>query len=400
MEFKLPDVGEGTTEGEIVRWLVEVGQRVTLDQALVEIETDKAVVELPSPRAGVIVKRLGEEGEVVPVGATLVVIEDDPGQAQAGIRRSLEVEATGVGTPDGPEAAARRKDAQSVQAAPYTRKIARESGVALETLVGSGPKGRIVPQDVRQALGTTKASPGLGTGSGGPTNVQEIPMRGLRKSVADHLSQTWRDVPQVSVVEKYDFSDLVRLRQELKEAPEASGVRLTYLAFLIKALTRALEQYPDFNARWQGERLFRHSTVDIGIAVHSEQGLAVPVVRGADQLSLLEISREVERLAKGARQRSLKPEELTGSTITVTAGGALGGLFATPIIHSPEVAIIGMYRIQLEPIIRDGAVVAASVGYLSLTFDHRAVDGMAASGFLNALGEALSQPTRWLLNLS
>lgn len=377
MEFKLPDVGEGTTEGEIVRWLVEVGERVSLDQPLVEIQTDKAVVELPAPRAGVVASRHGEVGQVIAVGTTLVVIEDEEGAVRPSVARketpSIESSKTGV------------------QAAPYTRKIAREAGVDLDTLVGSGPKGRIIPEDVRRA---TEVKP-----VASPESVQEVAIRGLRRAVGEHLKQSWSEVPHVTVVEKYDFSELVGVRQDLKERAKMSGTRLTYLAFLIKALSMAVGRYPDFNARWQGERLYRHQAIHVGMAVNTEHGLTVPVVRDVLDKSLRRICDDVERLADHARRQRLTPSDLTGSTITVTAGGTLGGLFATPIIHAPEVAIVGMYRIQEEPVIRNGAVESAFIGYLSLTFDHRAVDGMIASEFLNDLGDTLAHPSRWLLDL-
>ncbi len=379
MEFKLPDVGEGTTEGEIVRWLVEVGERVSLDQPLVEIQTDKAVVELPAPRAGVIVSRHGEVGQVIAVGTTIVVIEDEAGAVRPSVARK-ETPSTSIESPK-----------MGVQAAPYTRKIAREAGVDLDTLVGSGPKGRIIPEDVRRA---TEVEP-----VALPESVQEVAIRGLRRAVGEHLKQSWSEVPHVTVVEKYDFSELVSVRQDLKERAKISGTRVTYLAFLIKALSMAVGRYPDFNARWQGERLYRHQAIHVGMAVNTEHGLTVPVVRDVLTKSLRRISDDVERLADQARRQRLTSSELTGSTITVTAGGTLGGLFATPIIHAPEVAIVGMYRIQEEPVIRKGAVESAFIGYLSLTFDHRAVDGMIASEFLNDVGDTLAHPSRWLLDL-
>lgn len=394
MEFKLPDVGEGTTEGEIVRWLVNLGDTVILDQPLVEVETDKAVVELPSPMAGVIRARYGEEGEVMAVGATLVVIDPASGSAPSeNSARPPKVE-----RPDEETVAVKPvAPSASVQAAPFTRKMARDGGVNLAEVVGSGPHGRIVPDDVRRVL---DRQPQLARVETEPSEeLEEIIIQGVRRRVADHLSQAWREVPQVTVVEKYDFSELVSVRQQLKAEAAADGGSLTYIAFLAKALALVLREYPELNARWQGQRLFKHPKVHIGFAVNTADGLSVPVIHDVDQMSVREISERIKVLAEGARERKLKPAQLNGSTITVTAGGSLGGLFATPIINPPEVAIVGMYRIQPEAVVRNGAVVSAEIGHLSLTFDHRVVDGMRASAFLNGLGATLSHPTRWLLNL-
>jgi pyruvate dehydrogenase E2 component (dihydrolipoamide acetyltransferase) len=390
MEFKLPDVGEGTTEGEIVRWLVEVGEKVELDQPLVEVETDKAVVELPSPCAGVIMNRYGEVGEIVPVGSTLVVI------GEGGDAAGSPPERPPVVSEPRPPREAGSPPADNVQAAPFTRRMAKQHGVELAGIVGSGPKGRIVPDDIRRLTEPPGRGPVLMDAADDP---REMVIRGTRRRVAEHLEKSWREVPHVTVVEKYELSELVRLRQELKPEAAKEGIRLTYLAFLIKALAICSRQYPEFNARWQGDRVFQHRAVDVGIAVDTDQGLTVPVVRDAGKKTLLEISQAVTQLADGARRRTLRPEELSGSTITVTAGGELGGLFATPIIHAPEVAIVGMYRIQPEAVIRDGEVRAGQIGYFSLTFDHRVSDGMRAANFLNALGETMAHPHRMLLHL-
>ncbi len=380
MEFQLPDVGEGTTEGEIVRWLVEVGQRVELDQPLVEVETDKAVVELPAPAAGTIVSLHGDPGETVAVGSTLVVIAADG-------------EATAEELPK-----ANRSPSAAPMAAPYTRRLAAESGIDLGQVRGTGPNGRIVPDDIRRELDARIAvrAQRAEEQANAPTD------RGLspaRRRVAEQMSRAWREIPHVTVVEKYELSELVQLKHQLKPDADGAGVRVTYVAFLIKVLALTLPEYPEFNARWQGDRLVRYPDIHIGFATDTEAGLAAPVIRRAGEKSVLEVAREVARLADGIRQGSLRPEEIGGSTITVTTGGRLGGLFATPIIHAPEVAIVGMYRIQAEPVIRNGAVQAGQVGYLSLTFDHRVADGVQAARFLNALGESLSRPGRLLLRL-
>lgn len=387
--FKLPDVGEGTTEGQIVRWLVDVGDTVELDQPLVEVETDKAVVELPAPRAGVILSRYGEVGEVVPVGSTLVVIGEQDERLDQGHDPRSTAEPVHESAP-APEHTAPRFP--GVQAAPFTRRLAKEAGLDIETMVGTGPRGRVTPDDVRQAMAARPAREDV-------PDREEVELTPLRRRIGERLMTAHASAPAVTVVEQYDWTELVAMRNALKEEAAAVGAKLTYLAFLAKVVATVVAEFPGFNARWEGERLFRYRPVHLGIAVNTEEGLAAPVLRHADQKSLVEISGEIQRLADGARRRALSREELGGSTLTLTAGGNLGGLFATPILNFPEVAIVGMYRIHDAPVIRDGAVVVRKVGYLSLTFDHRVADGMEASAFLNAIGHALERPERLMLRL-
>lgn len=390
IEFKLPDVGEGTTEGQIVRWLVEVGDAVELDQPLVEVETDKAVVELPAPRPGIILSRHGAVGEVVPVGSTLVVIGGADEAREPGHER--------VTPPDPAERprAPAMPASLGVQAAPYTRRLAREAGIDIEAISGTGPRGRVTPDDVRRM---TAPGPSAEPGQSPDNERTLVELTPLRRRIGERLMTAQQAAPAVTVVEQYDFTDLVAIRSALKAEAAEDGAKLTYLAFLAKVVATVVARFPGFNARWDGDRLFRYRPVHLGIAVNTEEGLAAPVLRHAEQKNLIEISREIARLAQGARRRALSREELAGSTMTLTAGGNLGGLFATPILNFPEVAIIGMYRIHDAAVIRDGAVVARKVGYLSLTFDHRVADGMEASAFLNAIGHELERPERLMLHL-
>jgi pyruvate/2-oxoglutarate dehydrogenase complex dihydrolipoamide acyltransferase (E2) component len=329
-EFRLPDLGEGVREGEIARWLVEVGQEVSEDDPLVEIQTDKTTVEIPSPAAGRVGQILVAAGEVVPVGTPLVLIGAD------------------AATPE----------PKKVQATPAVRKLAGELGVELDSLAGTGPEGRITEADVRSA---------------GPprTGERREPLRGIRRQIAEHLARAHREVPAVTVVEECDFTDLASRRGER-----------SYLACLVQAAVAALPQFPELNATLAGSEIVYWERYDIGIAVQTDQGLVVPVIRDAEEKSIEEIDGEAERLAARAREGGLAPEELRGSTFTVTSAGRLGGLFATPLVNHPEVAILGLHRISSRPAVQDGLIVAREIGWLSCTFDHRVIDGARASEFL------------------
>ena len=336
-EFKLPDLGEGVREGEIARWLVEVGQEVAEDEPLVEIQTDKTTVEIPSPAAGKVARILVEEGELVPVGTPLVLIGSDAVTSEPG----------------------------KIQATPLVRRVADELGVDLATIKGTGPGGRITEDDVR--------------GAGGPVEGERRePLRGVRRQIAEHLTRSHREVPAVTVVEECDFTALSQARGER-----------SYLPYVLETVVAGLKAYPELNATLAGNEIVYWERYDIGLAVQTEEGLVVPVLRGADEKSLDELSAEAARLAEGARAGSLAAEELRDSTFTVTSAGRLGGLFATPLVNHPEVGILGLHRIGPRAAVVDGEVVAREIGWLSCTFDHRVVDGARASEFLLAVIERL-----------
>jgi pyruvate dehydrogenase E2 component (dihydrolipoamide acetyltransferase) len=330
-ELKLPDLGEGLTEGEVARWLVSEGQDVAEDDPLVEIQTDKTTVEIPSPAAGKVTQILVEEGKVVPVGTVLVVIGGDGGQAIA--KPTPQAEAKG-------------------RATPLVRKIAQELGVDLDSLAGTGPQGRITEDDVRRTAA--------------PREGRREPLRGVRRLIAEHMSRAHREVPAVTWVEACDFSnvDLGRL-----------------VATALKACAESLQEFPELNARLEGDEIVYLDRYDLGVAVQTEQGLVVPVVRDCDKRGIDELQAEVERLAESARGGTLQPEELRGSTFTLTSAGKLAGLFQTPIVNHPEVAILSIGRIAERAVVRDGTVVAAPIGYVSVTFDHRVIDGARAAEF-------------------
>jgi pyruvate/2-oxoglutarate dehydrogenase complex dihydrolipoamide acyltransferase (E2) component len=330
-ELKLPDLGEGLTEGEIARWLVSEGQEVAEDDPLVEIQTDKTTVEIPSPAAGKVSQILVEEGKVVAVGTVLVVIGDGE------VQRAQPAPAPAGG---------------KAKATPLVRKIAQELGVDLDSLSGTGPQGRITEQDVRAT-----ASPQEG---------RREPLRGVRRLIAEHMSRAHREVPAVTWVEECDFTgvDLKRL-----------------VGTALKAAAESLQEFPELNARIEGDEIVYLDRYDLGVAVQTEQGLVVPVVRSCDSRSIEELQADVERLAEGARAGTLAAEDLRGSTFTVTSAGKLAGLFQTPLVNHPEVAILSIGRIAERPVVRDGALAAAPVGYVSVTFDHRVVDGARAAEF-------------------
>ena len=371
-EFKLPDLGEGLTEGEVARWLVAKGQEVAEDDPLVEIATDKTTVEIPSPAAGKVTRILVAEGEVVPVGTVLVVIGE--GTAGAVVPAVPSREARKI------EAAPRVPGAgdlgRRAAATPLVRRIAKELGVELETLAGTGPGGRITEEDVRRAATSVPAvSEGQSLGRVPERRVSEgrrEAVRGVRRRIVEHLTVSHREIPAVTFVEECDFT----------------GVDLKQLVPLVlRATALSLKEFPELNARLEGDEIVYLDRYDLGLAVQTEQGLVVPVVRGCDTASLEELAAEVARLAEAARAGSLKPEELRGSTFTVTSAGKLGGLLVTPLINHPEVGILGIHRIGPRPVARDGEVAVRQMGNVSVTFDHRVVDGARAASFcLDVIG--------------
>ncbi len=358
-ELKLPDLGEGLTEGEISRWLVSEGQDVAEDDPLVEIQTDKTTVEIPSPAAGKVTSILVDEGKVVPVGTLLLVIGGEPDGAPGPAGASPAQAAAS-------SASASRPPAGRGRATPLVRRIAQELGVDLDSLAGSGPEGRVTEDDVRGAAGHAAPSEG-----------RREPLRGVRRLIAEHMTRAHREVPAVTWVEECDFTgiDLGRL-----------------IASALKACAESLREFPELNARLEGDEIVYLDRYDLGVAVQTEQGLVVPVVRGCDTRSVEELGVEVERLAEGARTGTLTTDELRGSTFTVTSAGKLAGLFQTPIVNHPEVGILSIGRIAERPAVKDGNLVVARIGYVSVTFDHRVVDGARAAEFGLAVIGRLQQP--------
>jgi pyruvate dehydrogenase E2 component (dihydrolipoamide acetyltransferase) len=359
-EFKLPDLGEGLTEGEIARWLVSEGQDVAEDEPLVEIQTDKTTVEIPSPATGRVARILVEEGSTVPVGTVLVVIGEDGAVADEQPR--AEPAPQQEAAPDSPVSA---PAIERIRATPLVRKVAQELGVELAAVTPSGPGGRLTEADVRAAAATPDEV-GAGRSEG-----RRTPLRGVRRKIAEHLTVAHREVPAVTVVEECDFTDLDAVRADR-----------SYLPYILAATAAALGEFAELNARLDGDDIVYLDRYDLGLAVQTDEGLVVPVIRDADRKSLEELEAEAARLAEAARSGSLKPEELRGSTFTVTSAGKLGGLFATPLVNYPEVAILGVHRIGERPAVREGEIVVRKIGWLACTFDHRVVDGARATEFL------------------
>jgi pyruvate dehydrogenase E2 component (dihydrolipoamide acetyltransferase) len=347
-EFKLPDLGEGLTEGEIARWLVEEGQEIAEDDPLVEIATDKTTVEIPSPAGGKVSQILVPEGDVVPVGTVLVVIGGDGSAPEPSPKADQERR---------PQRASSAPPGEKVRVTPLVRKVAAELGVDLASVTGTGPQGRITEEDVRNA----------GGGGVAPSSEGEhVPLRGVRRQMFEHLTRAHREIPPVTWVEECDFSDVDFKR---------------LVPLVLQAVTKSLPEYPELNARVEDGDLVLLNRYDIGVAVQTEQGLVVPVVHGCDRLSLEELEAEIRRLADAAHAGSLEPKDLRGGTFTVTSAGKSAGLFTTPLINHPQVAILGVYRIAERPVVRGGEVVVRRMGNISVTFDHRVIDGKRAADF-------------------
>jgi pyruvate dehydrogenase E2 component (dihydrolipoamide acetyltransferase) len=398
VEFRLPDLGEGIHEAQVLAWKVRPGDHVEAFQPLVEVESAKAAVELTSPAAGRIAAIGLAEGETAYLGDLLVVIDD----GSTGAQPSTEPEYFGiVGSPPPSQASVAPAQApveKRVLAAPFVRKLARDRGIRLEDVRGTGTRGRIRVADVESF-----AAPAPGAPPAPISSDEIIPFHGLRKRIADHMVQAVQHAPQVTSMDLLDVTELVAAREQLRPLAEAEGVHLTYLPFVVKASIVALRAVPDANAVVDDAAnvLVRKRAFNIGIATAVPGGLVVPVVKHADQLSVLEIAREIERLVSAARARRSTPEDLRGGTFTITSFGGLPGspLFATPILNYPEVAILGVGRVDLQPRVVDGAVVPRQCLGISFTFDHRVLDGEAAAQFMVALRAPLEHPLQLVLNL-
>jgi pyruvate dehydrogenase E2 component (dihydrolipoamide acetyltransferase) len=413
-EVKLPDIGEGIAEGEIVKWLVQAGDAVKEDQPLVEVMTDKASVEIPSPRTGTIAALHADEGATVPVGSVIVTIAvagEAPvaALAPAGAHAAAHAPARTAASAPATSAAA----GAAAQATPAVRALAKELGVAIESVRGTGPGGRIVAEDVRaahsappqgaaahDAAGTPAASSASATRAAKADEPEErMALRGLRRKIADHMRRSLSTAAQFTFVAECDMTAVAAHRAANKSRAESASIRLTYLAYVFKALIEPLREFPLLNASLDDatQEVVIKRFYHLGLATNTEDGLTVPIVHHADRLSLFAIAREIERLAKAAREHHLKIEELQGGTFTVTSTGAHGGLLATPILHHPQVAILGVHEIKPKPVVREGQIVAREMTNLSLSLDHRVVDGAVGADFLYALIERLEHPEHWLV---
>jgi 2-oxoisovalerate dehydrogenase E2 component (dihydrolipoyl transacylase) len=416
--FKMPDLGEGTVEAEVVAWHVEVGQWVEEDQVMAEVMTEKAAVEVPAPVSGRVVVRNGQPGDMVPVGSELIVFETEAeeggraeggkaegGKAEGGKAVEAEAPAVAVAPASAPAAApiaASDVTGGRVKASPATRRRAREAGVDLRGVAGSGPGGRITRQDFDETLATRARAPTPGaaaavaaSGLRAPrTGTDEVKVIGVRRVIAQRLQEVKRNVPHFAYVEEVDVTELESLRAHMNERRPAGAGSLSYLPFIGLALARVLEDFPQCNAHYDAERnvLVRHRGVHLGIATQTPDGLKVPVVRHVEAQGLWPLAAEIRRVAEAARNGKAAREELSGSTVTLTSLGKLGGIVSTPILNAPEVAIVGVNKAIERPVVLGGAIAIRRIMNLSSSFDHRFVDGYDAAAMIQALKERLEHP--------
>jgi len=456
-EFRLPDIGEGLTEAEIVRWLVAEGEPVEADQPIVEVETDKAVVEIPSPYAGIVLSHGGAEGEVIEVGEVLVTI-GEPGEVESGKTDPDETEqaAREIGSPGTDEGAdvfaspepivgTLSEEAESlsarqttspapatVKALPIVRKLARDNGIDLETVPGTGPGGRITRSDVEAVIETgtgpgmrpatpapttepvhheppvrTHAVGDVAVGAGHGISDEEIaaepapprpeghrkPMSRLRRTIAANMAKSWAEIPHVTTFDDVDATRLLEVRRALGDR---HGYKIPIEALVIKAVLPAIDEFPEFNASIEDDDLVLHERRDIGIAVDTPEGLMVAVIHDAAAKSVLDLAAEVRRLGEGARERSLSPDELTGQTFTVSNIGAVGGGHGTPIVPYGTVAILSVGMARLQPIVYEDDLAIAPVMPLSISYDHRVIDGAVGRRFMALVMENLEEPALFL----
>jgi 2-oxoisovalerate dehydrogenase E2 component (dihydrolipoyl transacylase) len=401
--FKLPDLGEGTVAAEIVAWLVKPGDVVKEGQAIAEMSTEKAVVELPSPVGGRVVKLSGQPGDSIAVGGELIAFETDAAAPQVAVAASQPGAAVAM-TAVAPAAAPVRAPAvpsaanARVMASPATRRRAREAGIELASIAGSGPGGRIQRGDLDAALHGTPVDPArsgpVPAGLRRREGVDEIKVIGVRRVIAQRMAEAKRNIPHFAYVEEVDVTELESLRQHLNVKLSGDTPKYTLLPLVVAALTRVLERFPQCNAHYDASRetILRHRAIHVGIATQTRDGLKVPVVRHAEALALAELAGEIRRVAEAARTNKASRDELSGSTITITSLGKLGGIASTPVINSPEVAIIGLNRMVERPVVREGAIAVRQIMNLSSSFDHRFVDGFDAAAMIQALKEKLEHP--------
>lgn len=392
--FKLPDLGEGTVAAEVVAWRVRPGEYVAEDHPLLEMSTDKAVVDVPSPVSGRLLSVAAEPGQSVAVGAELAVFELDEQAiaAESPIRSPADGEQGGeaahaAATPRAPAAGAREGTEPRparIKASPATRRRAREAGIDLAQVSGSGPGGRIQAADLQRALGT----------AAGTAEVEEIPVIGVRRLIAERMSEAKRRIPHFSYVEEVDVTELEALRQHLNASAAADAAAMSLLPLIVAGLVRVLRDFPQCNAHYDESRnvIRRYRAVHLGIATQTPDGLKVPVLRDADQLDLAALSAGIRRVAEAARGRAAPRELFTGSTITVTSLGKLGGIVSTPILNAPEVAIVGVNKAVERVVVRDGKMTIRRMMNLSSSFDHRFVDGYDAAAMIQALKARLEHP--------
>jgi len=443
VELEMPELAESVIEGEIVKWLVKEGDHVAMDQLIVEVMTDKVTVEVPSPFEGVLLKQVAKEGEVVAIGKPIAIFgkegetlpaggESAPMEHVTPAKVVAEADAApspasspskpapnghaavdggpSAGAPPAPAAAAESATLSAFgkpMAAPAVRKLARELGVDLNNVRGSGEGGRIRGEDVKRVAaslgGATMAAPKtavaareISTESGG---TERVPLRGLRRAIADRMTQSKHTAVHTLHVDEADLTELVALRAGAKEIAAQRGVKLTYLPFFVRAVCYALKKYPYMNASLDdaAHEIVLKKDYNIGIAANTDTGLVVPVVHHADRLTIFELANAINALADKARAGKLAHDDIAGGTFTITNVGSVGGLFTFPVINYPEVGILGTHGIQERPVVRSGQIVIRHMMYLSISFDHRVVDGALAARFVREVADYLASPALMLM---
>lgn len=403
-EFKLPDIGEGVHEGEITKWLVKEGDPIKEEQLFVEVMTDKVTVQLPSPFTGKVLKILAKEGEVVRVGSPIIVVgeEGETAPVTAAPAASEGKPAVTPPPPPPPEAS----ELGEVLATPAVRRLARDLGVNLAAIRGTGPRGRVTEEDLRSAASTPKPAavlePPAPTAGAIPAAKpvatarleERVPVHGVRRRISEKMHKSKTTAAHFTFVEEVDMTALVQLRDKLKAKAEKKGVKITYLPFIVRAVVAALKDHPGLNASLDDEKqeIVLKKYYNIGIATATDAGLVVPVLHDADQKDLYALAGEIERLAEAARAQKLTPNDIAGGTFTITSLGALGGILATPIINWPEVAIVGIHRIEKRPVVHGDQIAIREMMYLTCSFDHRVIDGHIGAAFVESLKEYLEHP--------
>ncbi len=408
-EFKFPDVGEGITEGELVKWKVKEGDKVKEDQVLADIETDKAVVEIPSPKSGTISKLHHKEGDTIKVGEVLVSIsvegetEESKPQIRFEERKSVGVVGELEEAPEEEQpikvVPSTKEVEEHVLTLPAVRRIAKELSIDISKVKGTGRDGRITEEDVRSAaekqtefvkrteLKLTKKYDFYGY-------IDHVPLKGIRKSIAKHMVDSVRTSPHVTHMDMIDVTKLWEIRGKKKEEGQKQGIHVTFMTFIVKAVVAGLKEHPYMNSTLdeEHEEIVLKKYYNIGVAVDTEEGLIVPVVKIADQKNIFQLAKEIEDLAQKTRERKVDLGDLKGGTFTITNVGSIGGLFATPIINQPEVGILALGKIHERPVVKDGQIVIRKMLPVSLAFDHRVLDGAYAARFTNVVKKYLEEP--------
>lgn len=425
-EFKFPDIGEGIHEGVITKWLVEEGSDIKEGDSVAEVETDKVTTEIPSPRTGKVLHLLAKKGDTINVGQVFVTIETEAvGDETATVEAPevVEEETAGVvgeviassevipSSTEGFEKKTVGISAEKVLATPVARALAKDLGVDINKIKGTGPNGRVMKEDIYSAshkesgrVPEAKAEPEERTiskavQSAPGERVERVPLTRIRKTISEKMTQSRFTIPHTTAMDEVDISKLYDLRKKYKDSLKDEDISLTYMPFIIKAAISALKQLPEFNASLDMEKdeLILKKYYDIGIAADTERGLMVPVIREADRLSIVQLAKAVEDVSTRAKNNTIELSELKGSTFTITNYGSIGGYFGIPIINYPESGVLGLGRVTKKPIVRDDEIVVAHVLPLSLSYDHRIIDGASGARFLNIVKELLSEPELLLL---